>query len=120
MNQIAHPAPRPTAQVAPYVDVLGIDLAVEFLLTVGGAELALARNPGEHSQLVALVGQEKARALAARDDLLQRRVPLAKRWLLPFCIGRAIPGRGSPAAFGSATTPCAATSRVGGRHDGPG
>ena len=33
--------PRPTAQVAPFVDALGMDGAVTFLLAFGGAELYL-------------------------------------------------------------------------------
>lgn len=76
--------PKPTAQVAPYVDVLGPWLTIRFLLTFGGAELYLPTEPGTHTRLVALVGQDKARQLAASAHLLQRRVPLAKRWLAGY------------------------------------
>jgi hypothetical protein len=84
MNPLGPPSPRPTAQVAPYVNILGIDLAVEFLLTFGGAKLALSVDPKGRSQLEALVGPEKARMLGANAHRCQRRVPLAKRWLAAY------------------------------------
>ena len=45
MNEIDRPMPRPTAQVVPYVEALGPDLAVTFLLENGGAELYLGSVP---------------------------------------------------------------------------
>ena len=73
--------PKPTAQVSPYVDVLGIELTIDFLLAFGGAEIPLSHRPGDASRVAAVVGPELASALAAKDHLLQRRVPLAKAWL---------------------------------------
>ena len=81
MNLPARPMPKPTAQVGVYVEILGADLAVTFLLTFGGAELYLAQNPKGRSQVEAVIGHDTARALAAQDHRLQRRVPLAKKWL---------------------------------------
>ena len=79
---LARPMPRPTAQVDPFVAVLGAELAVQFLLQFGGAELYLAKNPKGRSAVSELVGHEKARALAESDGVAaQRRIPLAKRWL---------------------------------------
>lgn len=80
MQQIARAMPRPTAHVAAYVEVLGPELAVDFLLTFGGADLYLPREPKGHSEVEALIGADRLKALAARSDL-QYRVPLAKRWL---------------------------------------
>lgn len=77
------PYPRPPVQIAPYVDVLGPDLAVEFLLTFGGAEIYLAANPQNRSRVAQLVGREKAQALAHHDHLLQPRVPLANAYSAP-------------------------------------
>jgi|GEM_PF-2674164 len=37
MTALARPMPKPTAQVATYVDVLGAGLAMEFILQFGGA-----------------------------------------------------------------------------------
>ena len=82
MQDLAQPMPRPTAQVAPYMDVLGPELVVDFLLQFGGAELYLAENPKGRSDLEALIGQDRARALASHVRIGQyARVPLAKRWL---------------------------------------
>jgi hypothetical protein len=72
--------PRPTAQAAPYVEVLGAELAVTFLLAYGGAEMTLADDPKGQASHAALLGHDKAKALAAQPRL-QKRVPLAKRWL---------------------------------------
>ena len=84
MCNIDRPLPRPTAQVKPYVDILGYVLAVTFLLTFGGAEMTLSANPRGRSRLAAVVGHDKAKALAEQSHLLQKRVPLAKRWLTAY------------------------------------
>ena len=73
--------PKPTAQVEPYVDVLGIDGTVDFLLEFGGAEIYLTTTPKSRSRVVALIGLKKTAELAAISDRLPRRVPLAKPWL---------------------------------------
>jgi hypothetical protein len=74
-------APRPPAQVQAYVDVLGVEGAVEFLLTFGGAELYVAANPKGRGKVERQFGAEKAAALAAMVDRLPRRVPTAKPWV---------------------------------------
>lgn len=73
--------PRPPAQVQVYVDVLGVEGAVEFLLTFGGAELYVAANPKGRGMVERQFGAEKAAALAALVDRLPRRVPTAKPWI---------------------------------------
>lgn len=80
LNQIARPMPPPTAQVAAYVKVLGAELAVQFIPQFGGAQLYLAEDPKEKSNVEKLLGFDKVKELAARPSL-QRRIPLAKRWL---------------------------------------
>jgi hypothetical protein len=67
--------------VQAYVDVLGVDGAVEFLLTFGGAELYVAANPKGRGKVERQFGAEKAAALAAIVDRLPRRVPTAKPWI---------------------------------------
>lgn len=82
MNEVARPMPKPTAQVAPYFEVLGAELTVQFLLQFGGAELYLPKNPRGQSDAEPLIGAEKLAALAnSKNRSLQRRVPLAKRWI---------------------------------------
>lgn len=77
---LAQPMPRPPAQALPYVEALGADLAVTFLLTYGGAEMTLSATPAGAAH-VAMIGPERAAALAAQADRLPKRVPLANRWL---------------------------------------
>jgi Sigma-70, region 4 len=81
VNDLARPVPKPTAQVAVYYEVLGLDLTVDFLLAFGGAELNIPDNPQGRSQLEKLIGADKTRALARELHRLQRRVPLAAKWL---------------------------------------
>ena len=76
--------PRPPEQVEPYVRVLGADLAVEFLLTFGGAELTLSKDPKGKGRLERLVGYERAKALADLDHLLQKRVPIGNPWIATY------------------------------------
>ena len=80
MSEISRPMPRPTAQIAPYVEVLGLELAIAFLLRFGGAPLYLPNDPKGKSEVEKLLGYAKLKELAARPAL-QARVPLAKRWL---------------------------------------
>lgn len=94
MNELARPMPRPPAQVEPYFTALGLDVTVTFLLTFGGAELSLSRNPTCRSAVEALVGPEKAQALgAAIGGAGKHRVPLAKPWL-----ARILQWQGQPTA----------------------
>ena len=80
-TDVAGAMPRPPAHVAPYAEVLGPELAMAFLMTYGGAELNLAADPKGRVSHEALLGYEKAKALAAHPLLSQRRVPLANPWL---------------------------------------
>lgn len=79
---LARPMQRPTAQVEAYVKAMGPDLAVSFLLHFGGADLFIPKRPNAATAYVPLIGIEAARALGERADTLQKRVPLAKDWLV--------------------------------------
>lgn len=87
--------PEPPAHLQPYIDILGTDLAMEFLLTFGGAELYLARSPSEQGKVAQLVGVKLAAELAAAAEGLriQKRVPTGKNW-----IARVLSGKGLPVA----------------------
>ena len=83
MTEITRAMPRPTAQVAPYVEVLGAELAVKLILAFGGSEIHLATDPKGRSAVEHLIGQEKAKALAAHTAMqMKQRVPLARKWLI--------------------------------------
>ena len=73
--------PRPPAHVQPYVDALGPETAMAFLLHFGGADLYIPAKPTGRSELVKVIGMEGAQALFQIRDRLQYRVPTAKPWL---------------------------------------
>lgn len=75
------PNPKPPAHIARYVEILGEEMAVEFLLAFGGADLYLAPNPKGRSELAKVVGMKHAAELAAQADRLPRRVPTGKIWI---------------------------------------
>jgi hypothetical protein len=77
----AKPYPKPPAEVETYVDILGVDLTIEFLLRFGGAEMYIPKSPKTRSRVAVLVGREKTAELARSDHLLPRRVPLMTPWL---------------------------------------
>ena len=56
----------------------------------GGADLTVAKDPKGRSQFEAVVGPDRAKALAALDHRLQPRVPLAKRWLATGLVVRGL------------------------------
>jgi hypothetical protein len=69
------------AQISTYVDILGVEGTLDFLLEFGGAELYIAANPKRRSRLVKSVGFENAMALAKVSNKLQARVPTSKPWI---------------------------------------
>jgi len=75
--------PRPPAHVQPYVDALGAETAVVFLLEFGGAELSIPKDPKGASRVVDVLGMPAAKALSelAERTALPRRVPTAKPWI---------------------------------------
>jgi len=83
--------PRAPAHVAPYVEVLGHDLTVDFLLEFGGARLYWARNPKGRSEAEALIGAEKLRELGRVWGGEVSRVPTARVWLAHALHARGLP-----------------------------
>lgn len=73
-----------TAQVQPYVDALGLDLAVEFILQFGGSYTYVSESPQERSEVVMLVGRENTIRLAKRVGAGSLRVHNAKPWLAAY------------------------------------
>ncbi|WP_439523196.1 helix-turn-helix domain-containing protein [Marivita sp.] len=69
------------AHVRPYVDALGVDDAVTFLLRFGGGDLHIGQRPNVRNPVAKVMGLEKAEALAAVSHRLPRRVPTSKPWL---------------------------------------
>lgn len=73
--------PRPPAHIEPYVRVLGVQVAIEVLLTFGGGEIYLTSNPKRRARLVDIIGAEKATELSEVIGRLKVRIPLAKPWI---------------------------------------
>ncbi|GLK64063.1 hypothetical protein GCM10017635_15340 [Paracoccus kondratievae] len=69
-----------TAQVAPFVQVPGLEGAIRFILAFGDAELYIGKNPRDTNELVQMFGRESAEAFANLATL-SRRIPPAKPWL---------------------------------------
>lgn len=93
--------PKPPADLEPYVEVLGPELAVMFFLRFGGSEVYCSNRPGRNGRLQALIGPANVRALAAVSHRLQRRVPLGNARVAPrSSTRRVVPSRRSPADCG--------------------
>ncbi len=83
MSELGRPMPKPTAQVASFLKVMGPELTVKFLLQRGGAQLYLPADPNGRSALGHLVGYDKAKALAGHPRVQTvQRVPFARKWLV--------------------------------------
>jgi hypothetical protein len=91
MTLPARAMPRPTAQVQPYVDAMGTEKAMEFILHFGGAELWIPKTLRGDTEFESLIGPEAAQALAERSERLQKRVPLAKAWLVAMMDWQGVP-----------------------------
>lgn len=87
---------RPPAQAEPYVEALGLESAVEFLLAFGGTEIYIAQSPKSRSRVAEVVGHEKAEALGRITHRLPRRVPLCKPWIARLAKARGLPPENKP------------------------
>lgn len=68
------------AHIAAYVEVLGVDLALQFFLKFGGSELYFSLSP-QHSMVLELTGLEKLTKLSKRIGPGHVRVPIPKEWI---------------------------------------
>lgn len=75
--------PRPPSHLQAFVDVLGVDMAVELFLNFGGSEIYYPKKVRPNTNLTELVGVDQAEKLAAayHAGLLPDRVPLGKPWI---------------------------------------
>lgn len=83
--------PPPPAHVAAYVEILGVDLAVELFVKLGGSEVYFAENPKGNGMVEKIVGKENTAALAGLSDSPSRRVPSPNRWLAQVLASRGLP-----------------------------
>lgn len=78
------------AHLRVFVEALGEDGAVDFLLAFGGSELLLGSRPMANNPVRQALGDEAARALAAVSHRLPREIPLGKRWLVQVLTARGL------------------------------
>ena len=71
---------RVPAHVQVYVDVLGSDRAVDFLLRFGGAEVYFSEDPKGGSEIEQAIGRADLVQLSERLPL-KHEVPVAKSWI---------------------------------------
>ena len=92
MTDVPQPLyPRPPAHVAPFVEVLGVDLAIEYFIEFGGTPVYLAKNPAGRSEVEALIGAEAVRALRDHPYQLPARCPLPKKWMAQVLYAKGLP-----------------------------
>lgn len=86
-------APKPPAHLCAYVEVLGVDEAIRFLLTFGGGDIYYANDPKGNSALAKAFGLDVARKMGRRANAegWPRRVPLGKKWIAQVLITRGLP-----------------------------
>jgi len=75
------PAVKVPAHVRHFVDVLGLDGTVEFLLTFGGGIAYFSLDPDPRTVVAAKIGVEATAAIAQRFGPGSMRVPTAKPFI---------------------------------------
>ena len=74
--------PVTPAHLQPYVEVLGVEGAIELFLALGGSEVYLAGiAPTGQSLIADQIGAERQMALAARIRYPKTRIPIPKQWI---------------------------------------
>ncbi|MCX7559110.1 helix-turn-helix domain-containing protein [Sulfitobacter sp. F26204] len=73
--------PIPPAHVQRFVDVLGVETTIDFLLNFGGAELSIPTTPKGKSEVERVIGFEKMQRLSGLSYALKHRIPLGTKWL---------------------------------------
>lgn len=78
------------AHLAVFVEALGEDGAIDFLLTFGGGELSIGADPRPTNPIARHMGVDAARALAAVSHRIPREIPLGRRWLVKVLTSRGL------------------------------
>lgn len=74
--------PRHPAHLDPYIEVLGHELAISFLIMFGGSPIYFPNDPAGKSAAEQLIGPERLRALGARMPENRVEIPIPKPWLI--------------------------------------
>ncbi|OCC01737.1 hypothetical protein BA190_27640 [Labrys sp. WJW] len=67
--------------VETYIDAIGVEPTIQFLLKFGGGTIHLHSDPGPEGALAQAIGLENARALGQHLRRGHIKVPVAKQWI---------------------------------------
>lgn len=84
--------PPPPAHVLPYVEIMGLDRAVEFLLEFGGSEMTFGDKASGRSMVAKRFGLDVAQGLstAFHEGRIGRSIPIPKAWLARVLFARGL------------------------------
>lgn len=74
--------PRHPAHLDAFVEELGPEMAVRFLIAFGGARLYFPNDPRGRSRAEALIGADALRRLGQRMPSMKSEIPIANTWLI--------------------------------------
>lgn len=74
--------PRHPAHLDPYIEVLGPELAVRFLIEFGGARMYFPEDPKGKSRAEAMIGADALRRIGQRLTSNRPDIPIANTWLV--------------------------------------
>ena len=69
------------AHIEPYVEVLGVELALELFLVCGGSQIYLSRKSSDRTTAAQTIGASQVERLAERMGHGYIKVPLAREWI---------------------------------------
>lgn len=69
------------ANIAPYIEALGVDDAMRFFLSLGGSDIYLPRHSSPRSLAARTIGADKVEKLARSLGYGYVKVPLARQWV---------------------------------------
>lgn len=80
------------ANLEPFINTLGFDKGIEFLLRFGGAAMYLPKKPqsGGRSMASSLLTADEIIALSKAIDREHLRIPVAKKFIVAYLHGRGV------------------------------
>lgn len=82
------PTVRVPAHLSVFVEVLGLEGAIEFLLEFGGARIYIAQRKTGNSLLKKSLGADKTHALWLQRDRIPARIPVGRVWIAQVWLAR--------------------------------
>ena len=77
-------------QLLPYVQVLGVDLAVDLFLKLGGSQINLPAKSGTETRAAKVIGAENVERLAEWFGTGYVKVPLGNKWVAEVLHGKGL------------------------------